>query len=126
MSGSGYTRREEIARIIAPNPWDAYDACVAAGQEQHPDKSFLIKPSLAKADAILALPPLSAASELVGALEDALFALESAKAFILKRSGTTNPFREDTITRVQGALAALKALPCGGDFSAVGRERLDP
>lgn len=53
--------------------------------------------------------PDSVIAELVDAARDGLDALHSARAFILKKHGSTNPHREQAIADLTDALAKLEA-----------------
>ena len=115
MSGSGYTREELAQAGAAVRISDPAGTVLHDGAGNH---YVSLKTMREIADAILALPPLSAASELVGALEALHAALERDVSGHSDKSKLYT-YRRGQMHGVRDALAALKALPCGGERQAL-------
>jgi hypothetical protein len=115
VSGSGHTREQIAQAGAAVRISDPAGTVLHDGEGNH---YVSLKTMREIADAILALPPLSAASELVRALKLARYCMEVSQQRF-QADGRSTYLLDDGIEKAD---AALKALPCGGGFSSVGRE----
>jgi hypothetical protein len=91
-------RREEIARIIDPINWSAFDMCADNPRAQHILSFGVLQPSLAKADQIVALlSPTPEDWELV----------KGAQVAALVCTMDNMPIVADLLTRLANRLATL-------------------